>query len=267
MRVIKGLEGKVAIVTGASRGIGKAIALGLANAGVKVVVAARTIEETARIGGSIIKTAEEIKERGGWALPVQTNIADESSVESMVQKALSEAGRIDFLINDAGISVRKPFKDLTLKEWDLVVRVNLRGFVACTKSVLPVMIEQRCGHIVNISSIAAIAINYPITGLVYDVSKAAINRFTWGLAEELKGYNIAVNALMPENTKSDGWMMINPEIDKSGWQTTDLWSDNVIFLVTRNPGIFSGKTLTAKDIEREIEATGWERKSVYLERP
>ncbi len=266
MRVIKDLEGKVAIVTGASRGIGKAIALGLANAGAKVIVTARTVEESAMIGGSIMKTTEEIKKRGGWALPVQTNIADESSVESMVQKALSEVGRIDVLINNAGISVRKPFKDLTLKEWDLVFRINLRGLVACTKSVLPAMMEQRCGHIVNISSIAAITINYPITGLVYDVSKAAINRLTWGLAEEVKEYNIAVNAFMPENTKSDGWMMVNPEIDKSEWQTTDLWSDNVIFLVTREPQQFNGKVLTAQDIEREMEAIGWDRKGAYTKK-
>jgi len=253
----KQLEGKVAIVTGASRGIGKAIALALADAGAEVIVAARTVEQSAPLKGTILKTAEEIKAQGGRALPVQTNVADEESVENMVQKTLDEMGRIDILVNNAGTNIPRYLKDLTLKQWDLIMKVTLRSVIVCSKAVMPSMMAQRWGHIVNMSSVAAITFNDPMTGLAYDVSKAGINRLTWGLAEELKEYNIAVNALMPKNTTSEGWVILNPDVDKSDWQTPELWGKIATFVATRDPGNFTGRILTADDIEQEIAKAGW----------
>ena len=254
----KKLEGKVAIVTGASRGIGKAIALALADTGAAVVVAARTVEEEGTLKGSIIKTEEEIKRRGGKAISIQTNVADDASIDNMAQKTLKEMGHIDILVNNAGTSVRRPFKDLTLKEWDIVMKVTLRSIIACSKAVLPAMIEKRYGHIINISSVAAITSNSPFTGLAYDSSKAAINRFTWGLADELKGYNIAVNALMPENTTSDGWVMVNPEVDKSDWQSPELWGKITACVAIQDTKTYTGRILTADDIEEEMTIAGWD---------
>ena len=253
----KKLEGQVAIVTGASRGIGKAIALALARAGAAVTVAARTIEESGPLKGTILKTAEEIKAQGGRALPIQTNVADEASVENMVQKTLDEMGRIDILVNNAGTNIPSYFKDLTLKQWDLIMKVTLRSVIVCSKAVMPLMMAQRYGHIINMSSVAAITFNDPMTGLAYDVSKAGINRFTWGLAEELKEYNIAVNALMPQNTTSEGWVMLNPDVDKADWQTPELWGKIATFVVTRDPATFTGRILTTDDIEQEMAKAGW----------
>lgn len=253
----KKLDGKVAIVTGASRGIGKAVALALANAGASVIVAARTMEESGPLKGSIIKTADEIKRQGGQAIPIQTNVADEISVENMVQRTLDEMGRIDILVNNAATNTPRYFKDSTLKQWDIILKVALRSVVVCAKAVLPSMTAQRYGHIINISSVVAITINIPLTGLAYDVSKAGINRFTWGLAEELKEHNIAVNALMPDNTASEGWAMLNPDVDKSDWQTPELWGKIVAFVATRDPATFTGRILTADDIQSEMTAAGW----------
>jgi citronellol/citronellal dehydrogenase len=253
----KKLKGQVAIVTGASRGIGKAIALALASAGAAVTVAARTIEESGPLKGTILETAEEIKTQGGRALPIQTNVADEASVENMIQKTLDEMGHIDILVNNAGTNIPHYFRDLTLKEWDLIIKVTLRSVIVCSKAVMPSMMAQRYGHIINMSSVAAITFNDPMTGLAYDVSKAGINRFTWGLAEELKEYNIAVNALMPQNTLSEGWVMLNPDVDKANWQTPELWGKIATFVVTRDPATFTGRILTIDDIEQEVAKVGW----------
>lgn len=253
----KRLEGKVAIVTGSSRGIGKAIALALAREGAAVTVAARTAEETPPLKGSIMKTAEEIKALGGRALPIKTDIGDEEQVATMVAKTLQELGRIDILVNNAGGTVPRPFKDLKLRHWDAVMRVNLRGLVAATMAVLPTMIQQKYGHIINISSAAATVINDPFTGMAYDVSKAGVNRLTWGLAEELKQYNIAVNALAPRNTTSEGWVYLNPNANKSRWQTPEQWGRIAAFVASQEPATFIGRLFTAEDAEQEMAKARW----------
>ena len=254
----KKLDGRVAIVTGASRGIGKAIALAMANAGASVIVAARTVEESGPLKGSIIKTADEIKHRGGQVIPIQTNVADEISIENMVKQTLDEMGHIDILVNNAATNIPRYFKDATIKQWDIITKVVLRSVVVCSKAVMPSMMAQKYGHIINISSLAAITVNNPLTGLAYDVSKAGINRFTWGLAEELKEYNIAVNALMPGNTTSEGWVMLNPDVEKSDWQMPELWGKITTFVATRAPATFTGRILAADDIQPEMAAAGWD---------
>lgn len=251
------LDGKVGIVTGSSRGIGKAVALALAEAGATVVVAARTMEEGGPLKGTVIQTADEIKARGGKAIPIQTNVADEESVDNMVKQALDELGHIDILVNNAATNIPRYFKDLALKQWDIIIKVALRSVIVCSKAVIPAMMTQKYGHIINISSMAAVAFNEPLTGLAYDVSKAGVNRFTWGLAGELKEYNIAVNALMPANTVTDGWVMLNPDADKSDWQTPEIWGKIVTFVATREPSTFTGKILKASDIKQEMIAAGW----------
>ena len=252
------LKEKVAIVTGGSRGIGKAIALALASAGATVIVAARTVEGGGRLKGSIVETAGEIKAQGGRTLPIQTDVRNETDVANMVEKTLHETGRIDILVNNAATNMPCYFKDLTLKRWDLITDITLRSVAICSKAVLPSMMEQKYGHIINISSVAAITFNDPLTGLAYDVSKAGVNRFTWGLAEELKEYNIAVNALMPDNTLTEGWALLNPNADKSEWQTPELWGNIATFVATRDPATFTGRILTADDAEREMAIAGWD---------
>jgi len=246
------------VVTGASRGIGKAIALSLGSAGATVIVAARTVEEDGRLKGTILETAEKIKARGGEAIPIQTDVRDETSVANMVEKTLQKMGHIDILVNNAARNIPSYFKDQTLKQWDLITETTLRSVAVCSKAVMPSMIEQKYGHIINISSLASIRINDPMTCLAYDVSKAGINRFSWGLAEELKEYNIAVNALLPDNTLSEGWVALNPEADKSEWQAPELWGKIALFVVTRDPATFTGKILDANDAEREMAIAGWD---------
>ena len=191
------LEGKVAIVTGASRGVGKNIALELAKAGADIVVAARTEQvKDPKLPGTISETAEEIRALGRRALPVRTDVTDEESIEAMVRRTLEEFGRIDILINNAGIMAPGPLVDVALKRWDLVMRVNVRGPVACSRAVWPHMVERREGVIINISSILADQAGGG--NISYSVTKQALRKFSEGLAEEGKPHNIRVFALSPE---------------------------------------------------------------------
>lgn len=191
------LADKVAIVTGSSRGVGKFMALELAKEGCHIVVAARSEQEgDPKLPGTIAATAGEIRSLGVRALAVRTDVTDEESVREMVQAALAEFGRIDILINNAGVMSPGRIWEIPLKRWDLVVRVNVRGPVACCQAVLPHMIERKNGVIINISSIAA---DQGGGGNVsYSVTKDALRKFSQGLAEEVKEQGIRVFALSPE---------------------------------------------------------------------
>jgi citronellol/citronellal dehydrogenase len=244
------LHDRVAIVTGASRGIGKAIAIALAQEGARVVVAARTRMNLPTIAGTIAATADEINSQGGRALAIRTDVANEQSVGQMVEKTLEEWGRIDILVNNAATNFPALFSEMPQQQWDKIMDVNLRGTVLCTKAVLPAMMRQGSGHIINISSVVTREVHHePFTGIAYDVSKAAMNRLTQGLAEELQQYGIAVNALMPDNTDSDGWAYLNPAIDRSGWDRPETWGLYAALVAARDPASFTGHLLLKQDLE------------------
>lgn len=191
------LEGKVAIVTGASRGVGRNMALELARAGADIVVAARTEQvKDPKLPGTIAEAAEEIQALGRRAIAVRTDVTDEESIEAMVRRTLEEFGRIDVLVNNAGIMAPGNLADVPLKRWDLVMRVNVRGPVACCRAVWPHMVERRDGVIINISSI--LAEDAGGGNISYSLTKQALRKLSEGLAQEGKPYNIRVFALSPE---------------------------------------------------------------------
>ena len=244
------LKDKVAIVTGSSRGLGKAIALAFAKEGAKVVVAARTKKPSRLIAGTIYQTAKEIEDLGGIALPVKMDVANEDDVSMMVQKTLEKFKRIDILVANAATNRPAPFLNMPLKIWDEIIRVNIRGVALCAKAVLPAMMEQGEGHIITVSSVAANNLHHqPFTGLAYDVSKVAINRFTTGLAEELKPHKIAVNVLVPDNTVTEGWSFLNPKVDKTGWSKPESWGRYATFVASQNPVRFTGKILSKEYLQ------------------
>ena len=247
------LEGKVAIVTGASRGIGKAIAIGFAKEGASVIVAARTeIEKDKNLPGTIHQTAQEIGELGGKALPVRCDVTDEASVVSMVEKCLSEFGQVDILVNNAGVAFAYPIVETPLKRWELVLRVDLTGAFLCAKTVLPSMMERRQGSIINISSLAANerdggTVN---TGLAYGVAKAGLDRFTWGLAAEVGRFNIAVNCLKPHRVVETEGMrfQVKNEEERKGWVSPEKMVRCAIFLGSQNADGATGVVATDEEL-------------------
>ncbi|MBI2917022.1 MAG: SDR family oxidoreductase [Chloroflexi bacterium] len=188
------LAGRVAVVTGASRGIGKALAIAFAKEGARVVVAARS-ETEGSLPGTIYQTAEEIKNAGGVALPVRCDLMKSEDVEALGRRALDEFGTVDILVNNAGTGSFSSILKVSVDRWDKVFATNIRGAFLCSRAVLPTMIKNRRGSIINITSMAARVVD--ASHGPYAASKAALERFTLCLAEEVRGYNIAVNALDP----------------------------------------------------------------------
>jgi NAD(P)-dependent dehydrogenase (short-subunit alcohol dehydrogenase family) len=186
------LSGRVAIVTGGSEGIGKGIAFGLAQAGARIVVAARRQE-------LIAQAVEELNQAGAEAIGLQTDVTNASDVRNMAAKTLEKYGRIDILVNNAGGSKgsnfnRGPLLELTEDDLDGAVALNVRSVFLCCKAVVPVMMEQKRGSIVNISSIAGLEA-YKDYGF-YGATKAAVNNLTGNMAIEWAPY-VRVNAVLP----------------------------------------------------------------------
>ncbi|MEC1179386.1 3-oxoacyl-[acyl-carrier-protein] reductase [Metasolibacillus meyeri] len=183
------LQNKTAIVTGASRGIGQAIALELAKEGAKVVVNYSGSEARAQ------QVVEQIQAAGGEAIAVQANVADAESVAQLMSKALETFGSIDILVNNAGITRDNLLMRMKEDEWDDVMNTNLKGVFLCTKAVTRQMMKQRSGRIVNISSIVGVSGNAGQAN--YVAAKAGVIGLTKTTAKELASRNILVNAIAP----------------------------------------------------------------------
>lgn len=245
------LKGKTAIVTGSSRGLGKAIAIGFAKEGANVIIAARSQTEKKDLPGTIFKTAEDIKSLGHNALAVACDVTNEESVNNMIRESLDEFGHIDVLVNNAGVAFYYPILETPAKRWEIVMKVNLLGAFLCSKAVLPCMIERKAGSIINISSLAADERDEGTvpTGVAYAVSKAGLDRFTLGLATEVGKDNIAVNALKPHKVvDTDGMRLWQPEADKSEWQSADLMIRAAVLLACQDSKGITGTIATDREI-------------------
>ncbi len=203
------ISGRVAVVTGATGGLGRPTALGLADMGADVVVVGRR-EDVLK------KVKREIEQLGRKSIAVRCDVTDESDVKNMVKKAVDGLGRIDILVNYAGINIPKPAEEYPLEEWKKVMDVNVTGMFLCCREVGKVMIEQKRGKIINISSVRG-AFGMPRNYLAYCTSKGAVNMLTKQLACEWAKYNIQVNAIAPTviATPLTAHIMADPELSKT----------------------------------------------------
>ena len=204
------LEGKVALITGGSRGIGKAIALAFAEAGADVVVCSRNLPD-------LEKVAEEVRQRGKRGLAVPANITSKNEVDDLVQKVVDGFGTIDILVNNAAMNILSPLLDLREDGWDKIINTDLKGYYLCSQAVGKVMAEKRSGNIISIASTGA-ASAAPRMG-AYCIAKAGVVMLTKVLAVELAEYNIRANAIAPS--------MVKTKFSQPLWSDDELLSKNL----------------------------------------
>jgi NADP-dependent 3-hydroxy acid dehydrogenase YdfG len=201
------IKDKVAVVTGAGKGIGKACALALAQAGAKLVLAARTAADVEAV-------AARITAAGGTALAVPTDVSDEASVEALFAAAVEPFGTVDILVNNAGIyHAWGPITDYAVADWDRIMAVNLRGVFLCTRGALRIMKEHRSGKVISISSVAG---KWAIAGgSAYSTSKFGLDGFHQSAAREAREYGVSVTVINPGVVSTEGQGPDTPE--KAGW--------------------------------------------------
>ena len=200
------LEGQTAVVTGGAKGIGKAIVLGLAGHGCDVVVSDVDTE-------SAEATAKEAENMGVRSLAVKVDVSNSAEVENMLKTALEIFGKVDILINNAGITRDNLLMRMSEEEWDSVLNVNLKGAFNCTKSVIRTMMKQRSGKIINVVSVVGVAGNAGQAN--YAASKAGLIGFTKSIARETASRNIQVNAIAPGYIETDMTVDLSDEVKKA----------------------------------------------------
>ncbi len=265
------LDGKVAVITGASRGIGRDMAVVFAREGAKVVVSARTEKEgDFRIPGSIETAVNRIRDEGGEAIGIRCDVTQEEEIQALIDKTVEHYGRLDILVNNAAVLIPGKVEEMQVRHWDLLYRINIRGpFIGC-KLVVPQMRKQQYGHIINISSVGAIGPGegpYDTAGAggtAYGSGKAHMERFTQGMAQEVWGDGIAVNALSPRKAiASEGQRWFRGGQPYSGAREDGIiMGDAGAIMCERDPRTYTGKILYDEDVLTEAGITDFSKYTV-----
>ena len=238
------LEGQVALVTGSSRGIGAVVARRMAQAGARVALNYNASLDAA------IEVREQIFARGGNAMLIAGDVSDESQAEQVIKSVVQEFGRVDILVNNAGIHRDRLLLRMTSADFDEVLQVNLRGAFLCTKYVMPHLIRQHYGRVINMSSVVGLTGNPGQSN--YAAAKAGLIGFTKAVAREVASRNVTVNAVAPgyiatgmvEGLSEDQRNQILERIPMGRFGTSDDVAETILFLSSRAAGYLTGQVLT-----------------------
>jgi len=247
------LRSKTAIITGASRGIGRACAIALAERGCAVIVAAKTAIPDPKLPGTILTVVEEITRNGGRAAAFQLDVQNEKECENCVQFAVEKFGSVDIVINNASALWWRSIEETPMARYDLINRVNARGSFAMTKAALSNMKKRNWGFVINMSP--------PIDPtnikgrVAYSISKFGMSLVALGVAEEYQGLGIAGHTLWPATLVESSAVENFAMGDRAMWRKTDIISDAVLCMLSQDPRTFTGHSWIDEELLRKFGVT------------
>ncbi len=243
-------KGKTVFITGASRGIGKAIALRLAKEGANIVIAAKSTEENPKLGGTIFSAAAEIEAAGGKALPVQCDIRDEEQVKHAINKTIEQFEGIDILINNASAISLTPTEQTEAKRFDLMHQINVRGTFFVSKACIPHLKKAVNPHILMLSPPINMDMKWFANHLAYTISKYNMSMIALGLAAELKKYNIAANTLWPKTTIATAAVqnLLGGEMLMKMSRIPEIVADAAFHILSKPSATCSGNTFIDEEV-------------------
>ncbi|XP_065186987.1 hydroxysteroid dehydrogenase-like protein 2 [Sycon ciliatum] len=257
------LAGRTAFITGASRGIGKAIALKIARDGGNVVIAAKTVKPHPKLAGTIYTAAKEIEEAGGKCLPCEVNIRDEAAVELAVHKAVQTFGGIDIVINNASAISLTGTQETPMKRFDLMFGVNVRGTYCTSQACMPYLLNGKNPHVLNISPPLSMRPHWFKNHVAYTMAKYGMSMCVLGMSEEYKAKGVAVNALWPKTAINTAAMeMLGGEQTLEQCRTVDIMADAAYAILTKNSRDNTGNFYIDEAVLRECGVENFDHYSV-----
>ena len=260
------LVGKRIFITGGSRGIGLAIALRAAADGASIAIAAKTAEENPKLPGTIFSAAKEIEAAGGTALPIQCDIRDEDAIVAAVNKAATQFGGLDILINNASAINLTPTEKTAAKRFDLMFDVNVRGTFLTSQAVIPHLRESakagRNPHILTLSPPLSMSPKWFKNHVAYTMSKYGMSMCVLGMAEEFKRDGIAVNALWPRTAIDTAALQMIPGVDTDFCRKPEILSDTAYIILNRDSKTTTGNFFIDDEVLASEGITDLEKYSV-----
>ena len=252
----KTLKDKVIFITGASRGIGREIALRAACDGAKIAIAAKTADPHPTLEGTIFTVAKEVEAAGGKALPLMVDVREESMVEAAIAKTLETFGGIDILINNAGAINLSSTLDISMKRFDLIMGCNVRATFMCSKFCIPHLSKASNPHILNLSPPISMVSKWFKDNLAYTISKYGMSMCTLGMAAELKSAGIAVNSLWPKTVIATAAVSVNfPKELYQASRKPSIMADAAHEILTSNSRELTGNFFTDEGLLRSKGVT------------
>jgi len=237
------LQGKTLFITGASRGIGKAIGLRAAKDGANIVIAAKTAEPHPKLPGTIFTAAEEIEKAGGRALPLVVDVRSEDQIAAAVKQAVDTFGGIDILVNNASAISLTPTLGTPMKRYDLMHQINTRGTFACSQACLPHLLKAANPHILNLSPPLNMEAKWFGPHVAYTMAKYGMSMCVLGMAEEFKSQGVAVNALWPRTVIATAAVqnLLGGDETIKGSRSVDIMADAAHIILTKPSREFTGQ--------------------------
>ena len=262
--ILSNFKNKTIFITGATRGIGKAIALKFAEEGANIVIAAKTVKPHPKLPGTIFDAAEEVESAGGKALPIRTDIRDENQINDAVQQTIDKFGSIDALVNNASAISLTGTLETPMKKFDLMFGINVRGTYAVSQACLPYLLKSNNPHILNIASPINLNPKWFQEYTAYTIAKYGMSMCVIGMSEEFKNDGLAVNALWPKTIIDTAALRLVPGIDSEASRDPNIMADAAYSILTKDSKTCSGNFFLDEEVLRSDGVTDF---SDYMVNP